>query len=411
VRIALVNNFFFPRVSGSAHLTEMLAAQLAARGHDVVVLTSDQRSTQGTERRNGYDVVRYKCRALPEMKLAMKYDVNFVTSPSNVRRIFGELDRFDPQLIHQHGQFFDLTWISALWARRRRVPTALTVHTALTHTSPPYAGALWLADQLAVRPFMWLGQPVAIAVDRFMLDYVRRRYHLPRDRIRVLPLAVDVDRFRPADGLATRERLGIGRRPMVLSIGHVIPLRDRLALVEALPRLIDAHPEVAVVVVGEVYDNRFLQRARQLGVAEHIVCPGAVPYHEVPDFVSAADIESHDLQGYGLGTASLEVMASGVPVVSVVRPDNFPGLTLRNWENVVMVPPEDPATLAATMARLLADPELAGRVGAGQREFIRENFSLEHTVDAHLALYEELVTAAVAPRQLRTLEGIGQPSP
>jgi len=391
MRIALVNNFFYPRVSGSAHLTEALATGLAAQGHDVVVLTSAQDSSPGEEQRDDYTVIRFPYWALPKMNLAMNYNVNFVASPANVRRVFRVLDAFGPDLIHQHGQFFDLTWITAVWARCRKIPVALTVHTALTHTTPVYAAVLWLADKILVRPFIAVGQPTLIVVDQFMLAYVRRRYRLPSARVRVLPLAVDLNRFGASDGEHIRDQLGIGDRPMALSVGHVIPLRDRLALVEALPRLTISHPDVAVVVVGTVYDDRFLQRAEQLGVKEHLILTGPVPYDQVPGYVAAADIESHDLQGYGLGTASLEVMASGVPVIAVVRPDNFPGLELINWENIVIVPADDPEALADAMARLLSDSALAQHVGAGQRKFIMENFSLPSVIEHHEKFYGSLL--------------------
>jgi hypothetical protein len=47
---------------------------------------------------------------------------------------------------------------------------------------------------------------------------------------------------------------------------------------------------------------------------------------EVPNYLVAATVEAHDLQGYGMGTATLESMAAGVPVIVAVRPDNFPGI-------------------------------------------------------------------------------------
>jgi len=393
MRIALVNNFFYPRVSGSAHLTAALARGLAARGHDVLVVTSAQGASAGEEWRDGYKVVRFPCWSLPKTNLAMKYDVNFVTTPRNVRRLFELLDSFEPDLVHQHGQFFDLTWLTAIWARRRHVPTVLTVHTALTHTESAYAAILWIADQILVRPFIKVGRPTLVTFDQFMISYVRRRYRPAPGRLAVLPLAVDVDRFGAGDGQRIRRDLGIGNRPMLLSIGHVIPLRDRLALVEALPRLTIAFPDVAVVVVGSIYDPRFLKRAEELGVLRHLILTGPVSHDEAPDFVAAADIESHDLQGYGLGTASLEVMGSGVPVVATVRSDNFPGLELRSWENIVIVPSDDPDALADAMARLLRDKELATRIASGQRQFVLDNFALPTVIAQHEKLYGTVIGA------------------
>jgi 1,2-diacylglycerol 3-alpha-glucosyltransferase len=158
-----------------------------------------------------------------------------------------------------------------------------------------------------------------------------------------------------------------------------------------MPHLIEKRPDVAVVVVGTVYDDRFLTRADELGVRDSLIVTGGVTREAVPHYVAAADVEGHDFQGYGLGTASLEVMAAGVPVVSVVRPDNFPGIELRSWENVVIVPPEDPPALAEAIVRLLDDRDFARHVGDGQRRLVLEHFSLDAVTDQHLALYQQVV--------------------
>ena len=134
MRIALVNNFFLPRTSGSAHITADLARELAARGHSVLVVTSAYAEEPEDEHQDGYRIVRLPSWSLPQLKLAMNYDVSFAMSPRNYGRLARLLDDFAPDIVHQHGQFFDLTWMSAIWARRRGVSTVLTVHTPLIHT-------------------------------------------------------------------------------------------------------------------------------------------------------------------------------------------------------------------------------------------------------------------------------------
>ena len=129
-------------------------------------------------------------------------------------------------------------------------------------------------------------------------------------------------------GAIVRARHDLGDAPVVVSLGHVIPLRDRVALVEALPKVLAEFPNARLVVVGHVYYDVFLRRARELGVDEAIVSTGAVARADVPDYLAAADVETHDLQGYGMGTATLESMAAGVAVIAGVRPDNFPGIDL-----------------------------------------------------------------------------------
>jgi 1,2-diacylglycerol 3-alpha-glucosyltransferase len=220
---------------------------------------------------------------------------------------------------------------------------------------------------------------------------VHRRYRLPPDRVVPIPIGVDPEALSGADGTAVREELGLGDRPLVLSLGHVIPLRDRLALIRAMPFLIDKRPDIAVVVVGTVYDDRFLHLAKELGVRDNLIVTGGVTRDAVPEYVSAADVEGHDFQGYGLGTASLEVMAAGVPVVSVVPSDNFRPIRLRSWDNVVIVPPDNAKVLAEAIIRLLDDRDLARRVGHGQRRLITDHFSLDAVTDRHLELYKALV--------------------
>jgi glycosyltransferase involved in cell wall biosynthesis len=280
--------------------------------------------------------------------------------------------------------------MSTIWARRRRVPTVLTVHTPLIHTVPVYRVVLWLADTLLPRPFIAVGKPHVVTCEWFMDAYVRRRYRIPEHRLVPIRLGIEPDRLSGADTTRVREELGLGDRPVLLSIGHVIPLRSRLLLVRAMPYVLEKRPDVALVVVGSVYDDRFLSLADELGVRDNVIVTGGVPRDAVPAYVAAADVEGHDFQGYGLGTASLEVMAARVPVVSVVRPDNFSGIELRSWENIVIVPPEDAKTLAEAIIRLLDDRNLARRIGDAQRKLILDHFSLDAVTDRHLELYESL---------------------
>ena len=195
------------------------------------------------------------------------------------------------------------------------------------------------------------------------------------------------------DGARVREELGLADRPVILSVGHVIPLRDRVALVEALPGVVRQFPDVAVVVVGDVYYRAFLDRARELGVSDHLVCVGAAPKSDIPDFLDAAQVEVHDLDGHGLGTASLESMAAGVPVVAAVHVDNFRGIELRDGENIVLVSEGRPAELAGALSRVLSDPEGSAATAKRGRELVRRCFSIEAVAQRHLETFERMRAA------------------
>ena len=115
MRIAVVNNFFPPRVGGSAHMAASLAQRYAAAGHDVLVLTAAYQGARVTESRDGYRVVRLPAVTMPKLGLSIDFDLSFPSLvPGTRRRIFRLLHEFQPDVLHLHGQFFDLSWLSGL---------------------------------------------------------------------------------------------------------------------------------------------------------------------------------------------------------------------------------------------------------------------------------------------------------
>jgi glycosyltransferase involved in cell wall biosynthesis len=392
VRIAVVNNFFPPRVGGSSHLSESLAHEYAMAGHEVLVITAAFGDAPAEERsQRGYRVVRLPAWGMPKLGLSIDFDITFASRPSNLWRVRRLLDEFAPDVVHQHGQFLDLSWITGRWARRRGVPVLLSVHTRLENPNRIYALVFALIDYMLVRPMVNRYDPYMVVMDRKMDAYIRSRYATREQRLVDIPVGVELDRFGgEGDGARVRELWGLGDRPIILSLGHVIPLRDRVALVEALPGVLRSFPDAVVVVVGNVHYRAFLDTAEELGVTDHILCVGAVPKEEVIDYLAAAQVEAHDLDGHGLGTASLESMAAGVPVVAAVHVDNFRGIELRNGENIVLVSEGRPAELAGALIHVLSDPEGSELIAKNQRDLVDRRFSMAAVTREHLEAFESM---------------------
>ena len=93
------------------------------------------------------------------------------------------------------------------------------------------------------------------------------------------------------------------------------------------------------------------------------------------------------LEGFPVTIA--EAMLAGMPVIATdvgsVREAVLPGET--GW----IVPPEDPAALAAAIDELVADPDAARRMGARAREIASEQFRIDATMEAYLALYRRIL--------------------
>ena len=389
MNIVVVNNFFPPRTGGSSHLSDALARAYAAQGHRVLVVTAGYDNAPAQEHRDGLEIVRFPSVTLPENRLAVSFDISFATRPGLFRRLRARLDDFRPDVIHQHGQFFDLTWATGRYARLRNIPVLLSVHTRLENPAALYSRGMRFLDRFIVAPKLRRYQPRIVVMDILMDEYIKDRYAGCFSGLVDLPIAVDPEWITGGDAAGVRERLGIPAGPMILSLGHVIPLRDRMALIEAMPAVRQHFPTATLVVVGRVYYDRFLRRAAELGIADAVIGTGAVPKSQVPDLLAAADVECHE-QGIGMGTATLEAMSAGTPVVVPGRPDNFPGVDLVDGENIFLCPVDDPDALARKLIAVLDDPQNAARVAAAGKALIYEHFTMPAVAAGHLRVLAEL---------------------
>jgi glycosyltransferase involved in cell wall biosynthesis len=395
MRIALTSSFFRPKTSGSAHFSSGLAAELSRLGHDVLVVTCTPGDADD-DAALPYRVVRLAAVRPNLGKISFGYEIPFC-SPSAVRTLGRELHAFAPDVVHLNEQFFDLSVWTGLWARRRQVPRVMTLHTAFTHNVPWMHQTLRAVDATVVSGTLAAYDPTFVAIDKFMANYAKARF--PRRRQEFIPIPVRADVFAGGDADVARERLRLREDDdVILSLGHAIPLRDRLLLVRALPLILREHPRAKVVVVGRVYDERFLHLADELGVRHAVIADGEVPHDEVQHYVAAATLECHETQGYGLGTASLEIMASGVPVAAVVDADNFPGFELRQREHLMMAH-EDAGSLADAIGALLDDAVLRKTVAEGAHRLVVDRFRIERVAEEYVALYaREAERALSSPR-------------
>ena len=387
MRIAVINNFFPPRVGGSAHISDGLARHYAAAGHDVMVLTCAYQGAPPLEHRDGIVIYRLPSWTLPETRISFNFDINFALKPRNLGHTFRLLDRFQPEVLHEHGQFFDLTWQAGLWARRRGVPSVLTVHTRLVSPSSG-AGAVFRGlDAAVVDPILKKLNPTKfVALDSDMAEYLTDRYGLPPSRVEYIPVGIELERFRDVVPADIRGRFDLGDGPVALSLGHVIPIRDRVLLVRAMPAVLERHPNFKLLVVGGVYNWAFLEIAESLGVKDAIVTTGPLPKSEIPGICASVDFECHDLQGFGIGIAGLEAMASGTPVILSARSDHWPDAPLVNGQDCLLTPQGDIAALANEMCRLIEDKELRKRVGEGGRDYVFDHLDMDRVAQRNLDL-------------------------
>ncbi len=143
-----------------------------------------------------------------------------------------------------------------------------------------------------------------------------------RARVETVGNGVDTARFRPADRLEARQRLGISPSEKVLiTVGGLCERKGFHRVIDALPALVARFGDVRYLVIGGPgpegdWTVRLQEQARALGVADLVRFLGVLAPDALSDPLSAADVFVLASRNEGWANVLLEAMACGLPVVA-----------------------------------------------------------------------------------------------
>jgi glycosyltransferase involved in cell wall biosynthesis len=190
----------------------------------------------------------------------------------------------------------------------------------------------------------------------------------------VIPNAVDVD----AIPQARRD----GDPPLVVAVGRLAEPKDALTLVRALAAV--PGRAFGALLVGDGPDRPAVEaEVRRLGLRDVLTLTGT--RDDVPALLAQADVFALSSRSEGAPLSILEAMAAGLPVVAS-RVGGVPELVV-DGETGLLVPPGDPAALAAALGRLVADAGLRDRLGAAGRQRAQRCFDVRRQRREHLDCY------------------------
>jgi L-malate glycosyltransferase len=223
--------------------------------------------------------------------------------------------------------------------------------------------------------------------------------HLSPDRVNVIYAGVDLARFDPekTDRERVRREWGVAAGETLLVQVGAREWKGWKDLIRAAALLAGQFPKLKTAVVACEDDAKKAEVsafAREAGIEDRVLTIGF--RSDMPDVLAAADIVA-DLSYEGLGiTGTLrEAMALGKPVIASAAGGN-PELVV-DGESGILVPPRDPAAMAAAIRRLLTDPALAARLASGGRQRVEAGFSSEVRLDRIEALYARLLRKETGP--------------
>lgn len=292
--------------------------------------------------------------------------VNFVRSVAIVRRVAAR-GRFD--VVNTHSRCDTVR--AAMGARLARTPLIVRTRHLAKPINSLYAYT-WLAHRVIA---------VSRHVQRQLLDG-----GAPPEAVATIHSPIVLPE---GDGKGSlRQELGLPADALV--VGCVAVMRTEKGhadLIDAFQRVLAAFPQAHLVLAGDgmpVFE-RLKGQVQALGLASRVHFLGR--RHDIGNVLQAFDVFALPTHREAFGTAFVEAAAMGVPVIGT----DVGGVpeTMQAGVTGLLVPPRDPAALAAALESLLADPERRRRMGEAGRELIRGQglFSVDRAAQLVEAAY------------------------
>jgi glycosyltransferase involved in cell wall biosynthesis len=195
----------------------------------------------------------------------------------------------------------------------------------------------------------------AVAVSNGIAEELVAHAGLPREKISTINNAVIGPDFADRAGQPVDHPWLMAKdRPVFVSAGRLVEMKDHKTLLRAFALHVARHPAKLIILgTGPMHDE--LQAlAGSLGIADHVDLAGFAR-NPLP-FMRAADAFVLSSRSEGFGNVLVEAMGCGTPVVSTDCPHG-PSDILDNGRYGILVPPRDPSALAPAFEQVLAQRE------------------------------------------------------
>jgi glycosyltransferase involved in cell wall biosynthesis len=312
-------------------------------------------------------VAREQTLNIQELQMSGDHDLMFVW------RLMSVLKRERPDIVHLHSRR-GADVLGGIAARLCGLSTILS-----RRVDNPERGPIGIKYRLFDRVIT-----ISRAISLVLLDA-----GIPKEKIVCVHSAADRRLFRPECDRQWFD-VAFGTQPGDKVIGVLAQFIERKGhryLIEALPSIMERHPEVRVIFFGRgpMQDSlETLVRDRQL---ENTI-QFAGFREDIARVLPCLSMLVHPATAEGLGVALLQAASCGIPVVA----SNVGGVPeiIIDQETGLLVPPEDSNALRDAIISLLENPARAKKLGQAARQLVDEEFSIGKMAAGNLKVYREL---------------------
>ena len=356
-KIALVSDWYLPRVGGLEMQMHGLARALRALGHEVHVYTT----TPGGETANPDGIAVHRLNLTRVAGVVTPNPLNLLLARRTLRE-----QNFD--VVHGHGLLSTMTIGVLMSARALNVPCVLTSHSLLRGAVFPIAAAALAFDG---RTDVIAGVSRAAAADLAAAS--------GRRDVLVLPNGVEPSEWARVDA-------GVRHTPRVTTVMRLSRKKNAVELIDAMARVVErvsGTPAPRLTIVGDGPDRgRLERRVDRLGLRQVVEFLGWQDRRRIADVLAASTVFALPCRREAFGLAALEARCAGVPVVAM----NAGGIgeIVKDGRHGYLA--ETRNAFADAIALLLVDRDRHAAMSRAARTGVEE-FAWDEVVRVHLHAY------------------------
>jgi glycosyltransferase involved in cell wall biosynthesis len=371
-RVLLCSDYLPPSDGGVEQVVQNLALQLVESGFQVGVFTLDSGS-ESFDLREMPEVEFYSC---PSYDLTDTIGLQSMVSPSALNGFRHALQEFQPDIVHAHNRFFFTSFLAAIYSRVYEYDLVTTLHLGSIDDISGVGGTAARIYERLIGQFIVRSSAEVICVSRAVEDVATS---LSAHRTSVIRNAVDVDEFTPRE-TSSKSLLYIGR--LVRNNG----IQD---LVDALPAVLEEHPDAEIHLLGSgPLEDSVSEGIRSNDLGDTVILHDYV--EDISEMYDNASVFCRPSYSEGLPLTMLESMASGVPPV-VTNVAGVPEV-VSDCENGRLLTPGDPDEIAMAIIELFSSDELRSELAANAREYVTKNLTWNQRTERVIKVYEHLQT-------------------
>jgi len=278
-------------------------------------------------------------------------------------------------------------------AIERHMPTVVTLHHPITkdrqleREHAPNRRKRWSVGRwysfVKMQGRVASRMPRIVVVSENSIRDIHTDMGVSYDRMRLVPVGVDPELFRPLPHVARIP----GR--LITTASADVALKGLTYLLEAMAKL-RTERNVSLTIIGKPKPGTTMDLIRARGLDGHVEFVSGVPDERIVELYAEAELAVVPSLYEGFSLPAIEAMVTGTALVATDG-GALPEVTGTDGETVLQCPAGDAGALASTIARALDDPGLRARVGAAGRRRVLERWTWRRCAEMTVEQYREVL--------------------